>query len=84
MTVATSDARRARRRAQNRARVALHRARDKDGIGIIPVEFDTEALAILLDRAVGRPFNADDRKDLGKGVKELLTRLMVAVTHYGQ
>ena len=65
-------ARRAHIRAQNRARVARHRARDKDGIGIIPVEF--EALAIFLDHVVprvGHPFNADDRKDLGTGFKGL-------------
>lgn len=80
-----SASRRALRRAQNRARVARHRARDAKGIGIIPVEHDLEAVAFLLDRLVprpGRPFNSDNRDDLGTGVRELLTRLMLDVTHY--
>ena len=45
---------RALRRLQNRDRVRHHRARDKDGKGIIPVEFDTEALTIFLDHVVPR------------------------------
>jgi len=65
----------AARRAQNRDRVRRHRARTEDGIGVILVEFDLEALALFLDRTVprvGRPYKGDDRADLGAGIREWL------------